>query len=58
MGFVNNRVTRLHSLGWATIEDVWVVTESKFAFIEEMGDKFVLSLAKELAYGKIATKLE
>jgi hypothetical protein len=58
MGFVKNRATRLHSLGWATIEDVWVVTESKFASIEEMGDKFILSLAKKLAYGKIATKLE
>jgi len=34
-----------------------VVAEGRFAFIEKMVDKFVLSW-EELIYGKIATKLE
>jgi hypothetical protein len=41
-----------------TIEDVWVVVEGRFASIENMGDKFVLSLEKELVYKRIAAKLE
>lgn len=58
MGFLKNRASILHSLGWATIEDVWVVVEGRFASITEMGDKFVLSLEEELVYRKIAAKLE
>jgi len=48
----------LHSLGWATIENVWAVAKGRFASIEEMGDKFVLSLEEELVYRRIAAKLE
>jgi hypothetical protein len=44
--FFKNRAIELHSLKWATNEDVWVVAKGRFASIEKMGDKFVLSLEK------------
>jgi hypothetical protein len=43
MGFSKNRATNLHSLGWATKENVWAVAEGRCVSIEETGDKFVLS---------------
>ncbi len=58
MGFCNNRAIKLHLVGWPTIEDVWATSGCRFDFIEEMGDKFVLSLEKELNYGRIVTKLK
>jgi hypothetical protein len=56
--FFKNRAIELHSLKWATNEDVWVVAKGRFASIEEMGDKFILSLEEELVYRRIAAKLE
>ncbi len=56
--FFKNRAIELHSLKWATNEDVWVVAKGRFASIEKMGDKFVLSLEKEFTYGKIVAKLK
>jgi hypothetical protein len=58
MGFCKNRAIKLHSVGWPTIEDVWETSGCRFDFIEEMGDKFVLSLEEELDYGRTATKLK
>lgn len=58
MGFFKNKTTQLHSLGWVTIEDVWVVANGRFASIEKMGDKFVLFLEEEFTYGKIVAKLK
>ncbi len=58
IGFSKNRAIELHSLRWATNEDVWVVVKGRFASIEKMGDNFVLSLEKEFTYGKIVAKLK
>jgi hypothetical protein len=58
MGFCKNRVVKLHSFGWPTIEDVWATSTCRFDSIEEMAVKFVLFLEEELDYGRIVAKLE
>ncbi len=40
------------------MSDVWVASIGRFAFKEEMGEKFVLSPKEELGYEIIITKLE
>jgi hypothetical protein len=33
-GFFKNRTIKLHALGWATIEDVWVVAEGNLLLLK------------------------
>jgi hypothetical protein len=49
---------KFHGLGWVSMFDVWVASVGKFASKKEMGEKFVLSVEKELGYEGIVTKLE
>jgi hypothetical protein len=58
MGFFKNKVVELTHWGGQQLKYVWTITKGRFAFIEEMGDKFILSLEEELAYEKIVVKLE
>jgi hypothetical protein len=55
---LKSRATEFHGLGWVSMFDVWVVSKGKLASKEEMGEKIVLSLEKEVGYERIITKLE
>jgi hypothetical protein len=37
VGFSNNKVAKLHGLGWVSMYDVWVAFVRRFASKEEMG---------------------
>jgi hypothetical protein len=58
VGFLKSKAIEFHGLGWVSMFGVRVVSATRFASKEKMGEKFVLSPKEELGYERIVIKLE